>query len=132
MQYVLYADNSVAGTIEDIGLDDDMYCYAGYGLSQWAHETRKAGLLNCNKINSDILKEALKFNCPNCGAPVKSHTCEYCGTVLDPIAMEKERNELSSLETRLKCLQIQVSQAEQSATLLTGFSNLFNKNRKGY
>jgi methionyl-tRNA synthetase len=34
-------------------------------------------------------KETLKCNCPNCGAPVKSHTCEYCGTILDPIAMKK-------------------------------------------
>ena len=22
------------------------------------------------------------FNCPNCGAPVTSHKCEYCGTVI--------------------------------------------------
>ena len=77
-------------------------------------------------------KETLKCNCPNCGAPINGHTCEYCGTILDPIAMEKEQNELSSLETELKYLQAQLSQAEQSATLLTGFSNLFNKNRKGY
>lgn len=22
------------------------------------------------------------YNCPNCGAPVTSHICEYCGTVI--------------------------------------------------
>lgn len=22
-------------------------------------------------------------NCPNCGAPVRGHSCEYCGTVFD-------------------------------------------------
>lgn len=132
MQCTLYADNEVVDIIEDIGLDDDMYCYVGYGLSQWANESRKVALLDFAKTNSDTFKKTLKFNCPNCGAPVKGHTCEYCGTILDPIAMEKEQNELLSLETRLKCLQAQISQAEQSATLLTGFSNLFNKNRKGY
>ena len=22
-------------------------------------------------------------NCPNCGAPIKGHKCEYCGTIFD-------------------------------------------------
>ena len=32
------------------------------------------------------------YNCPNCGAPVTSHICEYCGTVIfdfGEISMEK-------------------------------------------
>lgn len=124
MRCVLYADNGDVDIIEDIGLDDDTYCYS--------LKDTEVGFKESAETNSDFLKETLKHNCPNCGAPVKSHTCEYCGTILDPIAMKKEQNELSSLETKLKCLQAQLSQAEQSATLLTGFSNLFNKNRKGY
>ena len=124
MQWVLYADNEVVDIIEGIGLDDDMYCYS--------LKDAEISFKESAETNSDFLQETLKCNCPNCGAPIKSHTCEYCGTILDPIAMKKEQNELSSIETRLKCLRAQLSQAEQSATLLTGFSNLFIKNRKGY
>jgi hypothetical protein len=37
-----------------------------------------------DKVESDYDK-AMGYNCPNCGAPVKSlkyKTCEYCGTGL--------------------------------------------------
>lgn len=33
----------------------------------------------CDKIFYESISE-LPTNCKNCGAPLKSHNCEYCGT----------------------------------------------------
>lgn len=49
-------------------------------------------------------------NCPNCGAPIKSHQCEYCGTVFaDPdkhAKIEHLRSEIVALQE--KCIVTQL------------------------
>lgn len=35
---------------------------------------------NLQPIRRDISGQT---NCPNCGAPISGHKCEYCGTVFD-------------------------------------------------
>ena len=43
-------------------------------------------------------------NCPNCGAPVTAHICEYCGTTLSnkhsSVDFDNKCNELLKAKTR--------------------------------
>ena len=64
-------------------------------------------------------------NCPNCGAPIKGHKCEYCDTVFDRNAVKYEEvmNKFYSyrtdeLEQRLRKAQMDIANANQSAYLL--------------
>lgn len=43
-------------------------------------------------------------NCPNCGAPVKSFQCEYCGTLF-----QDKRNEIKMLADEIQKLMFEDS-----------------------
>lgn len=43
-----------------------------------------------------------KLNCPNCGAPIASKTCPYCGTTLINYIDKDEDEELRRLQYILK------------------------------
>lgn len=65
------------------------------------------------------------YSCPNCGAPIKSHKCEYCDTVFNQGAIDYEEvmNQLYSyriaeLEHQVRKAEISMSNANLSAYLL--------------
>ena len=43
-----------------------------------------------------------RLNCPNCGAPITSKTCPYCGTTFINYIDEDEDEELRRLQYILK------------------------------
>ena len=50
-------------------------------------------------------------NCPNCGAPIVSHKCEYCGTIFSKPAPDNRYvscKEIELLESMNACLKQQV------------------------
>lgn len=130
MSYILYADNQVIATVDSdcTGFVHDPDAPLDYIFGQY-------GYINDNRHR---YKSAKAYSCPNCGAPVKSHTCEYCGTILDPIAaknekynqewsLQREKSELIFLESRMRALQAQISQEEQNRSIISHLSNTIMK-----
>ena len=68
------------------------------------------------------------LNCPNCGAPITGHVCEYCGSVFEfhgarENALADARREL----VRAQCDAANLAQAEyilQSLNRFVGFSEV--------
>ncbi len=60
------------------------------------------------------------LNCPNCGAPIKGSTCEYCGTVFS----EKCDDDLSDLNEKIRLETIKISQYEQTRNILNSIGPL--------
>ena len=44
-------------------------------------------------------------NCPNCGAPIVSYQCEYCGTVLNVCRKVENEKTILKLENELVALK---------------------------
>lgn len=57
----------------------------------------------------------VQTNCPNCGAPITSHKCEYCGTVFD---QDKEEQILQHEKDELLQKQFALAQAHQAESIL--------------
>lgn len=61
-------------------------------------------------------------NCPNCGAPISSYICEYCGTEFEKpkkvLTNEEKRESLANFVREQKLRQIQTSQEWQTQQLL--------------
>lgn len=70
-------------------------------------------LYSANEIRAGILKR--ETNCPNCGAPITSHKCEYCGTVFD---RDKEEQILQHEKDELLQKQFALAQARQTESIL--------------
>ena len=74
---------------------------------------------NVQPIHRDI---SVQTNCPNCGAPITSHKCEYCGTVFDQNAedsLQKQREECHRLRAELQRAQMNASIVDQTNSLLS-------------
>ena len=72
----------------------------------------------------------MSSNCPNCGAPLKGSTCEYCGSYFPereprPVysgffpGYYDPYNQIMNLQSQLMLAQTQISQSEQSRYLLS-------------
>lgn len=66
------------------------------------------------------------INCPNCGAPLKGPTCEYCGSYFPERAPAPVYSGFApgyydhvNLQSQLMSAQAQISQAELSRYLLS-------------
>lgn len=100
MSYKLYADDQC---IDEIFSANEIREKAGY-----------------NKVNS---KEEKKIcNCPNCGAPVSSYTCEYCGTELEKpkkiLSDAEKRESFANLVRKQQIDRMQASQEWQTQQIL--------------
>ena len=80
-------------------------------------------------------------NCPNCGAPIKGHTCEYCGTTFgidkakgsDVLGINiygvgpvSNLQRLVEEQQRLQYQNILASMTEQNNYIMSGFINSQN------
>lgn len=69
-------------------------------------------IADAQPIHRDI---PVQTNCPNCGAPITSHKCEYCGTVFD---RDKEEQILRREKNELLQKQFALAQAHQAESIL--------------
>lgn len=77
-------------------------------------------------------KEEKKIcNCPNCGAPVSSYICEYCGTEFEKpkkkLTDEETRESFAEFARKQRQAEIQASQEWQTQNLLNTI-NSYNVN----
>ena len=71
-----------------------------------------------------------RLNCPNCGAPIASKTCPYCGTTF--INYIDEDEELRRLQYILKSQEINLSQMRQTQFILQNIHSIQLFNYRGY
>lgn len=69
-------------------------------------------IADTQSIHRDI---PVQTNCPNCGAPITSYKCEYCGTVFD---RNKEEQILRHEKDELLQKQFALAQAHQAESIL--------------
>lgn len=108
MSYKLYADNRCIVNIMDkineleLASSNDLREKPGYA-----------------KVNP---QEKKICNCPNCGAPVSSYICEYCGTEFEKpkkvLTDEEKRESFASFVREQKLAQMKASQEWQSQQIL--------------
>ena len=60
------------------------------------------------------------INCPNCGAPLHSNKCEYCGS---EFVEEQTRKEIE-LENEIELLKLQLTQAENNKFIIENYKKL--------
>ena len=70
-----------------------------------------------------------KLNCSNCGAPITSKTCPYCGTAL--INYIDEDEELRRLQYLLKQQEINLSQMRQTQFIIQNINSMQLFNYRG-
>ena len=58
------------------------------------------------------------INCPNCGAPLHSNKCEYCGS---EFVEEQTRKET---ENEIELLKLQLTQAENNKFIIENYKKL--------
>lgn len=67
-------------------------------------------------------KEKKICNCPNCGAPISSYICEYCGTEFEKpkkvLTDEEKRESFASFVREQKLAQMKASQEWQTRQIL--------------
>lgn len=44
-------------------------------------------------------------NCPNCGAPIQTSVCEYCGTVFNMDILHQKMDEYKTLQEKIRQLE---------------------------
>ena len=71
-----------------------------------------------------------RLNCPNCGAPITSKTCPYCGTTV--INYTDTDEELRRLQYILKSQEINLSQIRQTQFILQNIHSIQLFNYRGY
>ena len=71
-----------------------------------------------------------KLNCPNCGAPIISKTCPYCGTTF--INYIDKDEELRRLQYILKQQEINLSQMKQTQFIIQNIHSIQLFNYRGY
>lgn len=71
------------------------------------------------------------YNCPNCGAPISSYICEYCGTEFEKpkkkMSDEKMRESFAEFARKQKQAELQASQEWQTQNLLNAL-NIYGVN----
>lgn len=82
-------------------------------------------------INTDHEIKKKPHNCPNCGAPITSYICEYCGTEFEKpkkkLSDEENDSHLLNLQEKLRQAELQASQEWQTQNLLNTI-NSYNVN----
>lgn len=58
------------------------------------------------------------INCPNCGAPLHSNKCEYCGSEFIEEQVRKE------IENEIELLKLQLIQAENNNSIIENYKRL--------
>lgn len=75
----------------------------------------------------DHKKEKKICNCPNCGAPVNSYICEYCGTEFEKpkkkLSDEEARESFADFARKQRLAELQASQEWQTQKLLNSLMN---------
>lgn len=102
MSYKLYADDRC---VEEIFSVNEIREKAGYKMM-------------------DSKEEKKICNCPNCGAPISSYICEYCGTEFEKpkkvLTDEEKRESFADFVREQKLRQIPYYQEWQTRNLLNG------------
>ena len=70
------------------------------------------------------------LNCPNCGAPITSKTCSYCGTTF--INYIDEDEELRKLQYLLRKKEIDLAQMRQTKFIIQDINSIQLFNYRGY
>ena len=70
------------------------------------------------------------LNCPNCGAPITSKTCSYCGTTF--INYIDEDEELRKLQYLLRKKEIDLAQMRQTEFIIQDINSIQLFNYRGY
>ena len=60
------------------------------------------------------------INCPNCGAPLHSNKCEYCGSEF------VEEQTIKEIENEIELLKLQLIQAENNKFIIENYKRLNN------
>ena len=60
----------------------------------------------------------MPVNCPNCGAPLHSNKCEYCGSEFVEKQIKKE------IENEIELLKLQLTQAENNKFIIENYKKL--------
>jgi hypothetical protein len=71
-----------------------------------------------------------KLNCSNCGAPITSKTCSYCGTTFTNYIDEDE--ELREFQYLLRKKEIDLAQMRQTEFIMQDINNIQLFNYRGY
>ena len=71
-----------------------------------------------------------ELNCPNCGAPITSKTCPYCGTTFTNYIDEDE--ELRELQYLLRKREIDLAQMRQTQFIIQNINSIQLFNYRGY
>lgn len=69
-----------------------------------------------------MMETIKKFNpikCPNCGAPLRSENCEYCGSHIDLVTNLQIELEIARLRKKIAYEQSQLANASQSYQIST-------------
>lgn len=82
-------------------------------------------------INTDQEIKKKPHNCPNCGAPITSYICEYCGTAFEKpkkkLSDDEMRESFAELARKQRQAELQASQEWQTQNLLNTI-NRYNVN----
>jgi len=82
-------------------------------------------------INTDQETKKKPCNCPNCGAPVNSYICEYCGTELEKpkkkLSDDEMRESFAEFARKQRQAELQASQEWQTQNLLNAL-NIYGVN----
>lgn len=62
----------------------------------------------------ETIRKIKPIECPNCGAPLRSENCEYCGSHIDLDANLQIELEIARLRKKIAYEQFQLAQASQS------------------
>ena len=71
-----------------------------------------------------------ELNCPNCGAPITSKTCPYCGTTF--INYIDKDEELRELQYLLRKKEINLAQMRQTEFIMQNINSIQLFNYRGY
>ena len=66
----------------------------------------------------ETIKKFKPIECPNCGAPLRSENCEYCGSYIDLGTNLQIELEIERLRKKIAYRQAQLDQASQSNQIL--------------
>lgn len=126
-EYKLYANNEC---VETVTFDDEARTFMTDNLQSKTIDIRSTHMnRQAKKSEVKLSQDKAPKNCPNCGAPRTGHTCEYCGTILDPEEAKKEKEYFDHVvkekELELERLKKDLQWAQTCAAIDQMNSSLF-------